>query len=220
MYLTIPRKDADFHVRQELITSIAVTRGEEWGLDMTFINTAVLPKKAIWVLAWANYQDIRNRSQNIVLHKNESRANYEIPLRGLVKMIDGNQKVTNEDKIVMGLATGETRRSSSPPVPTTYPVCKFDVSKLRHVTVHFKDLEKTNKAKPYGVHGAEFCWAVLDERPESMDKLTSHGFDTATPFTIGFEDNRRGKSVWICARWETNAGDKGIWGEIYQVVIP
>lgn len=219
-YLTIPRKDADFNVRQELITSTAVARGEEWELDMPFINTLVLPRKVIWVAAWAGYQDIRNRSRNIVLHKNESRANYEVPLRGLVKMIDGCQKVTHEEKIAMGFATGETRRVSAFHVPTTYPVCKFDASKLRHVIVHFKDLDKTNRAKPQGVHGAEFCWAILDGRPESLDLLSSHGFDTATPFTIGFEENQRGKVLWICARWVTNSGEKGMWGEIDHVVIP
>jgi hypothetical protein len=220
MNTSIPRKDADFDERQETITSTVATKGTDWGLNMEWYNTEVVPKKAAWTAAYAPCKDARNRSQNIVLHKNAKRAEYEQALRMLVKMIDGCPGVTDEDREAMGIAIQSAGRKTPVPSPNSFPVCTVDTSMVHRLTVNFRDSDANTKGKPHGVHGAEFRWATLDEAPEVVTKLTNSGFDTRSPFVLDFEENQRGKTVWFAARWETNSGLKGPWGAMFNAVIP
>ncbi|MDR2898359.1 MAG: hypothetical protein LBU99_06030, partial [Spirochaetaceae bacterium] len=74
--------------------------------------------------------------------------------------------------------------------------------------------------KPEGVRGIEFKWAILDTPPVSLDDLIHSAVDTATPHTFEFDERDRGKSLYICPRWENTRGQKGPWGEIEKAIIP
>jgi hypothetical protein len=66
----------------------------------------------------------------------------------------------------------------------------------------------------------ETRWAILDHPPASVTELVNSDFDTATPFTLVFDESQRGQRLYFCLRWESTTGEKGPDGEIYSVVIP
>jgi hypothetical protein len=84
----------------------------------------LLPKKAKWDAADAAYENHTTRNRNITFAKTEKRKAYEKPLRILVRNLQCNVFVTQEDLCGMGVALLLTSR---PPalVATTYP--SFDV---------------------------------------------------------------------------------------------
>jgi hypothetical protein len=57
-------------------------------------------------------------------------------------------------------------------------------------------------------------------QPVSIADLRNSAFATATPYTFSFDEPDRGKTLYICPRWENNKGDKGPWGEIVKAIVP
>jgi hypothetical protein len=153
--------------------------------------------------------------------KNDSRKTLEKSLRQAVKeYLANNHLVTDEDRDNLGLPIHKTTRTPAP-VATTYPDFDVDSSVIRRLTVHFYDQgSKKSKAKPAGQHGAEIKWAILDAPPASLNDLIHSAFDTHTPFTLEFDENQRGQTVYFCLCWENTRGEKGPWSEIVSAIIP
>jgi hypothetical protein len=61
---------------------------------------------------------------------------------------------------------------------------------------------------------------IMDNPPKSVDELIHSEFDTHSPLTLKFNEEDRGKSVWMCGRWDNTKGKKGPWSEFYNAVIP
>jgi hypothetical protein len=104
--------------------------------------------------------------------------------------------------------------------PKTYPEADADTSVIRQITIHFWDNATKKRGKPRGIHGAEIRWALLDHTPASEHELLQSDFDTASPFTLKFDEGDRGKRLYFCLRWESNTNLKGPYGEIYSAIIP
>jgi hypothetical protein len=62
--------------------------------------------------------------------------------------------------------------------------------------------------------------AIRRSRIASIDGLVHSDFDTASPFTLKFDEADRGKRVYFCLRWESSTNLKGPWGEIGAAIIP
>jgi hypothetical protein len=219
MATTIPKKDADFNVRQEVITTAAMTNESSWGLDTMWMETELVPKKMKWVEAWAAYTDPMGRTPLITFAKTEARNVYEPALRTLVQNLEHNTRVTNEERAAMGIVIPSKNRKPLP-LAGKYPAFKLDSSVIRCLGVDFQDFDSPSRAKPHGVHGAEIRWAILDAAPASVNELVHSNFDTRTPYVLQFEENERGKTVYFCLRWESNTGEKGPWSEIVSAIIP
>jgi hypothetical protein len=219
MIRSIPTKDADFNVRQEIIVTTSLSKATEWGLDEQWINSALVPHKNEWDLAWAAYQDPMTRTPTITRHKQSSRKNYEPALRLLVRMLESNPHVTDDDRNAMGIATPSGGRRPSPP-PSTFPDCTVDSSVIRRLTISFRDHGSLTRGKPHGVHGAEICWAILPAPPADVKELVNSAFDTQSPLMLEFTESQRGSTIWFCMRWENKTGQKGPWGEIQNAIIP
>ena len=107
------------------------------------------------------------------------------------------------------------------PIADTYPDYDVNTGTIRRLTVHFYDQgQKKSKAKPEGQHGAEIRWAILGSPPTKIDDLVHSSFDTRTPFTLQFDEDQRGKTVYFCLCWENTRGEKGPWSEIVSAIIP
>ena len=217
---SIPRKDAEFDVAQENISCTADVNRDAWNLDGGWLNNTLLPAKEGWKTAWANYQLPSARTPVITFAKNEARKKYDQPLRKLVKNLQSNTKVTDDDLVRMGITIPSSGRTPSP-VPTTYPVFRIDSSIMRRVGIHFHDSSSSgSKAKPRGVHGVEIKWGVSATKPEGPDALPHSSFDTHTPFVLEFSEAERGNIVYFCLRWENTTGAKGPWGDMGMAVVP
>jgi hypothetical protein len=216
---TIPVKDLDFNVTQETITNAAGENCEAWNLDGQWLDDELLPKKAKWVSAYTEYLPTATRTPLITFTKNNARKEYEKPLRLLAKNLESNPRVSDDDRRAMGITIPSSSKTPVPP-PTTYPVFTVDSSVIRLLKINFRDSASSSKAKPYGIHGAEIRWSILDIPPVNVKDLNISGFDTRSPFTLEFDDDQRGKTVWLCLRWENTKGEKGPWSEIVSAIIP
>jgi hypothetical protein len=161
-----------------------------------------------------------NRGKIDVLNKNETKNALESSLRTFIKAyLTYNPAVSDADKENMGLPLHDPTRTPVPP-PTTIPELELDSSIIRQITVDFRDAGSERRGKPAYVHGVELRWALLENAPISVEDLKNSAFDTASPYTFSFDETERGKTLYICPRWENNRGDKGPWGEIYKAIIP
>ncbi|MDR1116189.1 MAG: hypothetical protein LBL33_08625 [Tannerella sp.] len=219
MARTISPKDSKFHEEQGVITSMTEQNITQWGLDRTWFESVVKPAKTGWENAWAAYQDPAQRTRVITFTKNEKRETYEKILRILVQLLKYNQRITDENRTAMGIVM---RNTTGTPVkaPKTRPEFIIDTSTIRRLIIAFWNLTGRSKAKPHGVHGAEIRWAILDHPPVSVEELVHSSFDTHSPFELAFDESERGKTVYICLRWENTRGEKGPWSEIVKAVIP
>ena len=215
---TIPRKDADFNVWQEILSTAVEENSTRWGLDAGWLTNSFRPACSEWNLAWAKYENPATRTTVITGAKNEKRANYEKYINVLVGNLKVNTLVTDNERRELGIAIRDTKPTPAPE-PTSYPVMSIDTSIIRQLTISFRDSVTNLLAKPKGVHGAEIKWAIADETP-LVENLTNSDFDTRTPHTLKFADSQRAKTVWICSRWENTRGEKGPWGVMISAIVP
>ncbi|MDR3269179.1 MAG: hypothetical protein LBT83_08960 [Tannerella sp.] len=130
-----------------------------------------------------------------------------------------NPAVTDEDRINMGLNVPDSKPSPAP-IPDTYPTCSIDSSVILRLTLQYRDSNSTSRAKPYGVHGCEIRWAILDAPPIDTDDLLRSEFSTHSPHTLEFKEHERGRVVFFRLCWENTRGQKGPWSEIYNAFVP
>jgi hypothetical protein len=214
---TIPNKDVDFNVVQEVIFTKSGNNLSTWGLDVNWFNNTLKPKRDRWVVAWGQYVDPATRTPLIIFEKTEARKDYEPALRILVRNLEINTLVTDDDRKAMGIVIPSKNRKPLP-VPDKYPGYRIDSSMIRCLGVDFFD--DNSGGKPRGAHGVEIRWAILDAPPKSVDELTHSEFDTRSPFKLTFDESQRGKTVYFCLRWESNTGEKGPWSEIISAIVP
>jgi hypothetical protein len=213
MAKTISSKDSVFHEQQGIITAMTEKNLSQWGIDQTWFNGQLVPARTTWEVAWSAYQDPAQRTPLITFTKKQARETYEKRLRILVRILESNTLVTDNERRAMGIVIRDTTRT---PItrPKTYPEFMVDSSIIRCLIILFWDLGSKSKAKPHGVHGAEICWAILDRPPVSVEELVHSNFDTHSPFELTFDESDRGKTVYFCLRWESTRGEKGPWSEI------
>ena len=216
---TIPTTGFAFNEWQHQITLIAEANAVKWGLDTDWITKTLIPAKSTWQSKWAICQNTATRTRLGVFEKNSARKKYEPLLRILVGNLEYNTKVTDDDRLKMGLIIRPLQRVSVP-VPTAYPHYSIGTGTIRSLTINFRDHNKTTKAKPTGVSGAIIRWALLDTPPTCVEDLVNAKLDTASPFTVNFEENQRGKKVYICLAWQNTKGEIGPWSEIGAAIIP
>ena len=215
---TIPTKDADFNVWQEIISTAVEENSTNWALDTSWLDSDFRPACAAWNLAWAKYENPATRTPLITAAKQEKRAAYEKPLMTLVANLRVNTRLTDNDRRALGIHIRDTKPTPAP-VPASHPVATIDTSTTMRIGISFRDSASNSAAKPKGVHGAEIKWAIADEAPLIKDLINS-SFDTRTPHTLEFTDQERGKTVWIRLRWENTRGEKGEWSDMVNAIIP
>jgi hypothetical protein len=218
---------------EALYLNLTLTTGYLTGVVRTRIGLGTSTPGGAWYdgdfwSAWESHQDVYSQWQNpstrtsfitTELQDSESKL---VPLyRELYTgFIRSNPLVTNADLDGMGFPLHPSGGHTPVPVPHTMPEAEVIWPSPGVVEIHFRDAGWSRRAKPHGVHGAEICWAVLDEKPVKWDELTNSSFDTHTPFRLTFKGNQRGKWLYFSLRWENTRGEKGPWSEILETVIP
>jgi hypothetical protein len=152
--------------------------------------------------------------------KNRARTGSEKTLRDFVNRFLRYPPVTDADRDNMGIPNKKSGRGSVP-VPTTSPQLFIDTGTRRRVIIRYKDEKSERRGKPTGVHGIEVRWEILDHYPQSIKELTHSSFDTNPPLTLEFDENDRGKRIYLSGSWEIEReGEKGPPGDIEEAVIP
>jgi hypothetical protein len=131
-----------------------------------------------------------------------------------------NHLLTVGDREMLGLPIHKTTRTPAP-VADAAPDFDIDSHTIYRLIIHFFERGSDHsKAKPAGQHGAEIAWEISDTPLIKVSELTHSSFDTRTPFTLEFEGDQRGQTVYLALRWENTRGLKGPWSEIRKAIIP
>jgi hypothetical protein len=216
---TIPDKDAEFDVIQEIIAKKTMENIPQWHLDQQWMTEKFIPASQQWNMAWENYKDPVTRTQLITFEKNEARKTYEPFLRFLVQNLEYNTYISDDELAEISIYR---KQFNNKPVqiPKNAPGCRTSSKGHRNLEFNFFDAETRKKAKPKGVHGIEFRCAILDTLPKDVDVLINSYFSTRTPLTLEFKESDRGKTIYFCVRWENTRGEKGTWSDIDSTIIP
>jgi hypothetical protein len=214
----IPQADGKFAEFAKIVVRYVTDH-----IDLFRINPEILANVQTLLATFEEYYSISlnpNRGKVDVLNKTIARKALEKALRVFIKgYITYNPEISDSVRESMGLPVHASRSSSAPPV-LTYPECEIGISTIRRLIVHFRDSGSVGKAKPKGVHGVEIRMEILAEPPVSVENISQSRFATRSPYTVEFDESQRGRSVYICLRWESNKGEKGPWGEIVKAIIP
>ncbi|MDR0421992.1 MAG: hypothetical protein LBH72_03150 [Proteiniphilum sp.] len=217
---SIPVKDADFNMAQRIIAETASINRTQWVLDSTWLDDELLPHKTKWEEAWEVYENPATRTPSITFAKTEQRKAYEKLLRLLVKNLQSNTRVTPDELRSMGIVVPSPDRKPSP-VADQAPDADVDTSVIGRLSIRFFEKGRRHKkGKPDGQHGAEIRWSLSETPPTRWEELIHSEIDTNSPFTLQFENDQRGKTVYFALRWENTRGKKGPWSEIQNAIIP
>jgi hypothetical protein len=61
---------------------------------------------------------------------------------------------------------------------------------------------------------------LRETRPEHIDELSNIETFSSGPFTLPFDELKRGQRVFFAARWLNTRGEGGPWSDIESAVIP
>jgi hypothetical protein len=180
--------------------------------------TEALAKVAAFLTARTAYEEVDSTANRMA--KDAAKEAAKSAMRDFANSsIRYNKQMKDEDKLVYGIRPVD-RTPTAAGAPESYPEAEPDTSIIRQITINFWDSATKKRGKPHGVHGAEIRWVILDHAPASVDELSNSDFDTASPFTLKFDESRRGARVYFCLRWESTTNIKGPFGEIYSAVVP
>jgi hypothetical protein len=217
---SIPGKDADFQIAQDVIATTASANRQKWGLEDKWLDETLLPEKQKWEQAWETYVNPATRNPAVTFAKTQQRKTYEKPLRILVKNLQSNLHVTPEELQAMGIVIPSPGKRPSP-IASDSPDAEVDTSVIGRISIHFFRRGGTHrKGKPDGQRGAEIRWVISETPLTRWEELIHSEFDTNSPFTLAFENDWRGKTVYFALRWENTRGEKGPWSPITYAIIP
>ena len=216
----IPKSDNKFVVWLKTLVAYLLAKVTEWKLpqaDVDELETLAADFETALEVA----ENPSTRTKVSVQIKNDARKAAESKIRIFLKaFVTYNPAVTDADRDAMDIPIHKTTRTKSP-VAKDSPDNDTDTSVIGHVTVHFYEKgSRHKKAKPEGQHGAEIAWIVSDTPPTRWDELLHSNIDTNSPFTLSFEHDQRGRTLYFALRWENTRGEKGPWSEIQSAIIP
>jgi hypothetical protein len=104
--------------------------------------------------------------------------------------------------------------------PATRPEFHIVVKDTRLLSIPFKDPGSESKAIPYGMNGAVVSWGIFDTPPTSFKMLGNADLATRSPYLLHFDEEERGKRVYITLQWENESGVRGDPAEMQMAIIP
>jgi hypothetical protein len=161
------------------------------------------------------------RTRGTVAAKNVAKKKLDSAVRAAVqRYLAHNPDVTEQDHDDLGIPNYKTSRT---PAPVAGEAPDFDINTSvlgRIIIAFFEKGSSHKKAKPAGQHCVEVGWVQSDTPITRWDELAHSNVDTNSPFTLSFENDQRGKTVYFALRWENTRGEKGPWSAIQNAIIP
>ena len=214
----IPEADAAFDSWQNNLVDKVASRAPALNIPLDAV-AKVQTAQTRWKTAYAIAKDPATRTKGAVKEKQEAREAYEAVLREFIRSyLTYNLQLTDQGREDIGLPVHKKTHTDAP-VADKAPYVAVSGDGPRRVRFDF-GATKDSAAKPDGQHGAEFASVISDAKPTEIEDLTRSSFDTHTPLILNFKESERGKILWLAARWENTAGQKGPWGEIQSAIIP
>ena len=152
--------------------------------------------------------------------KNDARKSATAFIRPFVAQYLKFDPVTDEDRTAARVHnTGKTH------TPIGKPATLALITELKalggfRVDIRFQD-EGTpqSRAVPYGMNGCLLSFTFGPEKVTDYSLLTQTKLMTRSPFVLELPPEAEGKFLSCTARWQSEKGELGSWGEIQHVVI-
>jgi len=154
-----------------------------------------------------------------IIRRQEAQANCVRLLRAFVNQFLRFPPVTNADRAEIGVPNHDTIRTDHK-VVTEMVDYVLHLRNIREIMVDFWIQGADNKAKPHGYDGAVIVWGTLDAPPQHTDDLIHHTMASRTPFALHFEEEQRGKTVYVASAWQNERGIIGQWSEFKSAIVP
>jgi hypothetical protein len=162
-----------------------------------------------------------NRGRLDIAAKNAAKKELVSALRGYVRLyLRYNPALGDADRQGLGLRPLCPRKRPAIPAPSSRPVLVLSNRDIRQVKVEYRDSGSNKRGKPADARGIEIRWGLFDSPPAGAGEILSGESGTRSPHLLSFENNQRGKMVYVAARWETFTGRKGPWSEVYNTIVP
>ena len=140
-------------------------------------------------------------------------------LRAFVNQFLRFPPVTDADRIEMGVPVHDTIRTDHFVVTENVDFV-IHLSAIRELVINFWIQGADHRAKPDGYEGAVIIWGIADAPPENPEDLTHHIMASRTPFTLHFDEEERGKTVYVALAWQNERGIRGTWSEYKTAIVP
>jgi tRNA threonylcarbamoyladenosine modification (KEOPS) complex Pcc1 subunit len=200
------------------LAASVIANKTRWGVpddEATDLQSAQSAFKTLFV----ETQDPTTRTSVVIAERNDARTVLTVKARQMVEFrIRRNPAVTTADLIAIHL---KPYNPPSPiPPPATIPEIEIETPHPRVLRIKFRVDTARHWGKPAGVHGLECGWVITDTPPQHTRDLLNSSFATRNPLELVFDEDERGQKVYFAARWESGAGRKGLWSDIFSAVIP
>jgi hypothetical protein len=217
----IPQNAAQFMVFGERLIHIVEERALGPNADWTNIPQTRVEELAAKFKAFAElfntFEAVQTKGNRERRHEAQAEATRE--LRGFVNQFLRFPPVTNGDRTDMGVPNHDTVRTDHT-VVTEMVAFVIRLGVIRELVIDFWIEGADHKAKPAGYDGAVIIWGILDGQPQRHEDLDHHTMASRTPFTLHFEEEDRGKTVWIALAWQNERGITGAWSAYKTAVVP
>jgi hypothetical protein len=213
----IPRRDSELVAWSSNFTSVVSSNATSWDIAPEELSNLQNASSAFASLVAT--AESPARTPVIIAEKDAARKELVKEIRGLVSFRLKNPVITDAQRVSMGLHVRDSAYSAIH-VPTTRPELDIDVFDVRRLKVKFREMGSDSKAKPYGINGALIVYAVLDVPPVRIEELTSGVLATRTPHVIQFDEDKRGKTVYVAICWQNRKGENGPWSDIEKAIVP
>ena len=216
----IPDPDGDFNLWQGNFITYASANAAALGLlpaDMATLTA----QQTNWTTGLTNHVTAQNAARAAADLKDNARIGLEETIRSLVRRIQANPNVTDDQRRALGITVkDEVRTATTAKAAATRPIGSVDTSeRLRH-TIRFSDeATPTRRAKPEGVMGCEIWVKLGDPAPTDASQCVFLALDTASPYVADYEGKYAGLKAHYMLRWVTSRGDKGPWSETVSATI-
>ena len=214
----IPNGDADFNTWQQNFMTAVSANPADFGLTAADI-APLTAKQTTWAQTYTANAAAQASAKAASQAKEAAREEFEKVLRAIVRRIQSNEEVTNEQRARLQITVPTGGRTAAG-APTTRPVPQVDTSqRLRH-SISFADESTPNaRAKPDGVMGCEIWVKVGEPAPADASQLQFLGLDTATPYVATYGGDAAGKIAYYMLRWVNGKGEQGPWSQTVSATI-
>lgn len=214
----IPAPEAEYDDWLTNLVTYASENREELGLTESHLAPLVTSFQE-WQTASAEHKLAQTAADTAYQNKVDKRDLSQAQARTLVQILQANPKLTDAQRVALGITVRSSARSLTP-VPTTRPLPRLEQSgRLRH-TIHFVDESTpTRRAKPKGVRGCQIWVYVGETPPPKPEEFQYLGTDTRTPYLNEFDPEDGGEVAHYYLRWVNTKDEPGPWSDPISATI-
>jgi hypothetical protein len=214
----VPTQVKDYFDWQEKATSVAAQKIATWQTGITELPAEVVSAKTVYKAKYAIANNPETRTKGAIAERQLAQKEYTKELRLFFKQyILYNKFVPVADREAMGLKVYDVSRTPAPK-PSTMPVGKVDFSIRRRHKIKVKDSVHEGRGLPDGVHGFETWRKIGGLPPANSNEFEYAGFSSNSSFTINYELEQVGLTVYYIFRWVNSRNEPGPWSEGATIV--